>query len=99
MAYAKKVDANQPEIVATFRALGAKVAITSSAGDGFTDLVIQFHYPYGLRTHLVEVKDGSKPPSERKLTPKQVIFHSIFECHIVETVKDVFELLEIPYYH
>jgi hypothetical protein len=98
MAYAKKVDANQKAIVKLGRSLGAKIAITSSAGDGFVDTVWQFTYPYGLRTHLVEIKDPDKPPSQRKLTPKQVIFHSIFECHIVETVKDVFDLLEIPYY-
>jgi hypothetical protein len=100
MSRAKKVDANQPEIVDTFRQLGAKVAITSSAGDGFPDLVVQYRYPdmrYGLHTLLVEVKDGAKPPSKRKLTPDQVKFHAIFNCHIVETIKDVYELLEVNY--
>jgi hypothetical protein len=32
---------------------------------------------------LVEVKDGSKPPSERKLTPAQVQFHAIWKGRIV----------------
>jgi hypothetical protein len=104
MTYKKKVDANQAEIVDTFRQLGAKVAITSSAGDGFPDLVVQYRYPYklarhgyGLTTHLVEIKDGNKPPSARKLSPKQIKFHALFVCHIVETVRDVYELLEINY--
>jgi len=100
MSRAKKVDANQADIVKTFRALGARVAITSSAGDGFPDLVVQYwysHKPPHVYTMLVEVKDGSKPPCERELTPKQEEFHAVFVCHIVETVQDVYDLLEINY--
>ena len=99
MARAKKVDDNQKEIVQTFRDLGARVAITSSAGGGFPDLVVQYRYPQNgkLDTLLVEVKDGSKSPSRRKLTPEQERFHAEFNCHIVENQKDVFELLEVNY--
>ena len=99
MSRAKKVDANQPEIVQTFRDLGAKVAITSSAGDGFPDLVVQYRNPMvrRIQTLLVEIKDGNKPPSKRKLTPDQEKFHAVFHCYIVESVKDVYELLEITY--
>ena len=101
MSWAKKVDDNQKEIVKTFRALGANVAVTSSAGDGFPDLTVQYRYPgrrcHNLETLLVEVKDGNKPPSRRKLTPEQKTFHTIFNCHIVESVKDVYDLLEITY--
>lgn len=96
-----KVDANQAEIVQTFRDLGARVAITSSVGDGFPDLVVQYRNQSvmwrGIETALVEIKDGSKPPSRRKLTPEQEKFHAVFNCHIVESVKDVYELLEINY--
>ena len=91
-----KVDANQGQIVTTFRDLGAKVAITSDAGGGFPDLVVEYNYPTrGLRTLLVEIKDGSLSPSRRQLTDAQKVFHSIFSCHIVESVDDVYELLEI----
>lgn len=69
-----KIDDNQQEIVNTFRSMGISTAITSSAGDGFTDLVIG----YGGLTVLVEVKDGKKPPSAQKLTPAQQRFHSSF---------------------
>lgn len=100
MSRAKKVDANQPELVELFRELGARVAITSSAGDGFPDLVVQYRHPYnididkyGVETYLVEIKDGSKPPSKRKLTAEQEEFHAIFICHIVECRADVFDLL------
>ena len=99
MARAKKVDDNQKEIVQTFRDLGAKVAITSSAGGGFPDLVVQYRYPQTgrLETLLVEIKDFAKAPSRRRLTVAQEKFHTEFNCHIVESQKDVFELLEINF--
>ena len=99
MSWAKKVDDNQKEIVDTFEALGARVAITSSAGNGFPDLVVQYRNPLvrRIQTMLVEIKDGSKPPSRRKLTPDQEKFHGKFVCYIVETVKDVYELLEVTW--
>ncbi len=97
MAYGKKVDANQQDIVKLFRQLGCQVAITSSAGDGFPDLVIQRRNPATkrnrLETYLVEIKDGSLSPSRRKLTPEQVKFHAQFLCHIVESEQDVYDLL------
>ena len=67
---ARKIDANQPEIVKGLRAIGCSVAVTSSAGDGFPDLVVGY---YG-RNWLIEVKDGAKPPSRQKLTPEQEQF-------------------------
>lgn len=69
-----KTDDNQKAIVDTFRSMGISTAITSNAGDGFTDLVIG----YGGLTVLVEVKDGNKPPSAQKLTPDQQKFHGSF---------------------
>ena len=97
MSRAKKVDANQGEIVTLFRELGAKVAITSSAGGGFPDLVVQVPWnnlgTQRVVTYLVEIKDGSLSKSRRALTPCQKVFHSIFSCHIVECRADVFELM------
>ena len=72
MRRAARTDANQPEIVKALRKVGASVAITSSAGDGFPDLVVGFRRV----TYMLEVKDGSKPPCERELTPDQVKFHA-----------------------
>ena len=89
MSRAKKVDANQGEIVSLLRQLGAKVCITSAVGGGFPDLVVQ----HRGRTMLVEIKDGSLPPSRRQLTKDQQVFHSIFDCEIVESEEDVMRLL------
>ena len=88
---AAKIDDNQNELVALIRAMGVSVAITSAAHDGFTDLVMGF----GGVTVLVEIKDGSKEPSRRKLTPPQKIFHGSFKgaITVIETEQQAIELV------
>jgi len=72
---AARVDENQKAIVAALRKIGCKVYVSSSFGQGFPDLIVGV--PGGERSILlVEVKDGGKPPSARKLTPDQVKFHA-----------------------
>jgi len=97
MSRKKKVDANQSELVKMGRELGAKIAITSSAGKGFPDTVWQFQprnrATFGKVTKLVEIKDGSLAPSRQKLTPEQVKFHAIFDCTIINCRADVFDLM------
>ena len=97
MSRARKVDDNQAAIVRLFRDLGAKVIDTSAVGKGMTDLVVQYRDPWKgrLETYLVEIKDGSKPPSRRALTSAQVKFHAEFQCYIVESEKCVIDLLGI----
>lgn len=81
------MDANHAEIVAAFRRLGYSVADTSRLGNGFPDLVVA----KAGRTVLVEVKDGDKPPSARKLTTAEREFKATWkgEYRIVESVDDV----------
>lgn len=63
--YARKVDDNQPEVVKALRAAGVKVdPRLSRIGSGMLDLLCGYHGVFSI----VEVKDGSKPPSERRLT-------------------------------
>ena len=69
-----RVDANQTKIVKALRAHGVTVFPTSDIGRGFPDLIV--NSPYTKRIYFMEVKDGNKPPSQRKLTPAQVKFHS-----------------------
>ena len=71
---AAKVDANQRAIVAALRKAGCRVYVSSSFGKGFPDLIVGF--PGRETIALVEIKDGSKPPSARKLTDDQVTFHA-----------------------
>lgn len=60
-----RTDANQPEIVKAFRELGATVEFMH--GEGALDLLIGI---YGI-DQRVEVKDGSKSPSRRKLSESE----------------------------
>ena len=69
---ASRVDQNQTEIVKAFRRMGYSVKSLAAVGDGMTDLLIS---KKGLNV-LVEVKNGTKPPSEQRLRPKQEVFHS-----------------------
>jgi Holliday junction resolvase len=81
------VDANQAQIVAELRSVGARVYVSSSFGQGFPDLVCLYR---GAIT-LLEVKDGSKPRSAQKLTPEQVKFHAEWTggpVYVVRTVSD-----------
>lgn len=72
MKYARRADGNQPDIVKALRAAGCRVVATHTIGQGFPDLVVDYHG----RTCLIEVKDPSKPKGDRKLTPAQEEFHA-----------------------
>lgn len=63
----KRVDDNQGEIVKALRAAGAVVTSIHTVGKGVSDLLVSFRQ----RWLVIEVKDGNKPPSARKLTPDE----------------------------
>jgi hypothetical protein len=60
---AKRIDANQPDIVQALRKAGAKVWVLGSPADLLAG--------YRGRLSTLEVKDGAKPPSARQLTPAE----------------------------
>ena len=63
----RRVDANQAELVAAWRAAGATwIDLTDSEDAGFDGLVL-----FDGQTYIVEIKDGSKTPSDRRLTDKE----------------------------
>lgn len=66
----RRVDANQPAIVEAYRRMGCSVLCISSVGHGAPDLVVG----RGGVTDLVEVKDGSKPPSACAMTEAEAKF-------------------------
>jgi hypothetical protein len=70
---AAKVDANQEAIVKALRKIGALVTSLAAVGNGVPDLVVWYA---GLWT-MLEVKDGNKPPSARKLTDEQAKWHAV----------------------
>ena len=83
---AKRVDGNQSEIVSALRSAGASVAITSGVGKGFPDIVVGYR---GL-SYLMEIKDGNKPPSKRRLTEAEQQFMEGWRGHyrVVESANE-----------
>lgn len=92
MRTAARIDDNQLKIVQTFRSLGFSVISIAAVGCGCPDLIVARN---GI-IRLIEIKDGSKPPSERRLTPDQEKFHAEWKATIpiVTSVEDVIKLAE-----
>lgn len=91
MRRAAKVDANQAAVVAALRAAGASVQSLAAIGDGCPDLLVG----HANMTALLEVKDGSKPPSARQLTPDQQQWHQTWAGGILAIVPDVDAALRV----
>ena len=87
---ARRVDANHAEIISTFRRCGFGVLDLSRVGCGCPDLLVA---KFG-KTKLIEIKDGNKPASARKLTPDEQRFHGSWGG-IVQVINSVDEALEM----
>jgi hypothetical protein len=90
MRRAARVDANQEQIVSAMRACGATVRIVTQ-GDGLPDLLVG----YRGYTILMEVKDGRKPPSARRLTEEEQKFFENWTGGMLAIVNSVDEALEL----
>lgn len=92
MRRAAKVDDNHKSIVDTFRKMGCSVQSLAGVGQGVPDLLVSF----GGVNRLVEVKDGSKIPSQRKLTPAQEkwIIDWPTRVYLVETTAEAMMLVQ-----
>ena len=89
MRRAAKIDENQPEIVAALRKIGALVTDLSGVGNGVPDILVAFRGMF----YLLEIKDGSKPPSARKLTDDQAKWHAVHKDCRVYIVKSIDEAI------
>ena len=85
-----KVDANQTEIVEALRNAGCSVVSLAEVGKGVPDIAVG---RLGV-TYLLEIKDGSKSPSKRRLTDEQRYFFSIWKGHAT-VVTDVVGALAV----
>ena len=85
-------DNNHDEIVDALRRVGASVQSLASVGDGCPDVLVAFR-----GWHVLEIKDGSKPPSARKLTDAEEAWHLVFgekaTVHIVCTVDEALQAI------
>ena len=90
MRYAARIDANQEQIVSALRAHGATVRIVTQ-GNGLPDLLVG----YKGFTLLLEVKDGNKVPSARKLTSAEQKFFDEWTGGMLAVVNSADEAIEI----
>lgn len=85
------MDANQSTIVRELRQAGCSVAVTSNLGDGFPDLVVGWR---GVN-YLFEIKDGTLPPSGRKLTKEELEFRKTWtgQYYVIESTTNALEAM------
>ena len=84
-----RTDDNQTAIVAALRKIGASVAITSSVGDGFPDLLVG----YRGTTTLLELKNPKRPKHRQKLTEAEAYFMANWKGGPAMVVKDEHEAI------
>lgn len=91
MRRAAKIDANQTEIAKALRQVGASVQSLASTGKGCPDLLVGFR---GVNW-LLEIKDGQKVKSARKLTEDQVVWHESWcgQVHVIESIDQAIKLI------
>jgi hypothetical protein len=87
---AQRRDANEKEIVKALRAAGAYVHV----GGPFDILV-----GYKGTWWIVEIKDGAKRPSQRKLTKDEMVFITEVKnrapIHLIESVEQALEMIGV----
>lgn len=87
MRRAARIDANQNDIVKQLRDLGYTVLIISQLKNCFDILV-----GANGKNYAFEIKDGTKPPSQRELTPGEIQFHNNWTGQ-VDVVCDIHDCL------
>lgn len=92
MRFRAKIDQNQPEIVRALRQAGASVLSLSQMGKGCPDLLVGFQG----KNFLMEVKDPTKKPSQRRLTEDEQEFVNAWsgQVQLVETSAEALAILK-----
>lgn len=83
---ARKIDANQRDIVDAFRKHGCSVWHTHMVGGGFPDIVVG----YRRRNHLVEIKG---PKGKLNSLQESWIKSWAGKVHVVRSIADVVNLV------
>jgi hypothetical protein len=92
MRHHPKLDANQPAIVTGLRQMGCSVQSIASVGGGCPDILVGWH---GCNV-LMEIKDGSKPKGQRKLTHDEQYWHDNWNGQkaVVESLDEAIALMK-----
>lgn len=85
-----RVDSNQAEIVCALRAIGVSVQPLHSVGQGCPDLLAGCA---GVNV-LLEVKDSAQPPSKRRLSSDESLWHSEWKGQ-VSVVSNITEAIVV----
>jgi len=91
MKRSARIDANQPEIVKCFRVNGFSVLHVHQLKNCVDIMVSK-----GLVTAAVEIKDGSKCPSARKLTEGELKFKNEWQglWYLCESIEDADKIMQ-----
>ena len=91
MRRAARTDGNQAMVVHALRSIGASVQHLHYVGGGCPDILVGYR---GVN-YLMEIKDGSKPPSARKLTPKEKAWHENWRgsVHVVLSAEEAINII------
>jgi len=89
----RRIDANQNEIKRALIKAGCSVQSLASVGKGCPDLLVG----RSGKNYLLEVKDGTKPLSQRALTLDEIDWHAAWSGNsdIVHSVKQAFEAVGV----
>ena len=90
-----RVDGNHSKIVKQLRQYPNITVRSVATIKGFCDIIVG----YMDKNYLYELKDPEKPPSARRLTPDEEVFHQTWKGHIkiALTVEEI--LKDINYNH
>jgi len=83
---AARVDANQEAIVKALRDYGCSVLHLHAIGQGCPDILVGYR---GIN-YLMELKDGQKTPSERRLTADEETFFNTWNGQVakIESIEE-----------
>lgn len=87
-----RVDDNQNAVVKALRQItGVTVAITSQLGNGLPDFIVGTKG----KNYMIELKDGKKANSKKKLTEDEQEFHDKWKgsIHVCESLDDVLNVI------
>jgi hypothetical protein len=93
MIRAARTDANQTEVTKALRKIGCSVQLLHSVGRGCPDMLVG----YKGNNYLLEIKDGDKPESARKLTAEQTIWHYDWkgQVAVVNSAQEAIDTIKI----
>lgn len=90
----RRTDANHKIIIQLLRQIPhLSVFSTHTLGKGFPDIVVGYK---GIN-YLLEIKDGAKSDSQKKLTEDEIKFHHNWkgQVNVVENFSDILKILRI----